>query len=87
VPYLNVKTLITQIFRAHLTITASADDYVGANPDNKDADLDRLLFSKADRIEAQIMSLQSTRAADMAAKMIVFCEVHAPDIINPDAPV
>jgi hypothetical protein len=60
---------------------------VGPNLDNKDADLDRLGFSKADRIEAQIMSLPSPRAADMAAKMIVFCEVHAPDTINPEAPV
>jgi hypothetical protein len=33
------------------------------------------------------MSLPSTSAADMAAKMIVFCEVHVPDTIDPDAPV
>ncbi|MFT7105880.1 MAG: hypothetical protein ACJAVT_000395 [Yoonia sp.] len=38
-------------------------------------------------METEIISLPSTSAADMAAKMIVFCEVHAPDIINPDAPV
>ena len=60
---------------------------MGGNPDTDDAELDRLFYSETDRIEAEIMSIPATSAAEMAAKIIVFCEVHVPDAIDPAAPV
>jgi hypothetical protein len=87
VPFRNPNTPIAQIFMAYRVLRASAEVYMGDNPDTDDAELDCLFYSKADRIETEIMSLPSTSAADMAAKMIVFCEVHVPDTIDLDAPV
>jgi hypothetical protein len=87
VPFRNPNAPIAQIFMAYRVLKASAEVYMGDNPDTDDAELDCLFYSISARIEVEIMSIPSTSAADMAAKMIVFCEVRFPDAIDPAAPI
>ena len=61
---------ILRLFDRHLEITSRAAHHRCQEAD-QDAELDRLFYNEADRIERNMMALPSRTPAEMAAKMIV----------------
>ena len=66
------ETEILRLFRQHRAILDAAGEHVcSATGKDEDAELERLFYQHSDKIEAQMMALPCTCAADFAAKMIV----------------
>lgn len=63
-------TKILRLFHERQQIREAANSHVAAF-EIEDEELERLFFHRTDRLEAEIMALPSTCAADFAAKMIV----------------
>lgn len=64
------ETPILRLFRQHQKIVDAAEAYV-CTTSKEDEELDRLFYHRKDRIEAELMELPCTSAADFAAKVIV----------------
>ena len=65
-------TPILRLFRQHRKIIDAAGAHVcAAEGKAEDEELERLFYRRADRIEAELMALPCTCAADFAAKVIV----------------
>lgn len=79
----NDDTRVLHLFRRHYGLTMAAE----AHPSLDDGELDRLFYNERDSIEAEIMSLPSTCAADFAAKMLVSHAYGQFSCLYQDAPV
>ncbi|MBF52524.1 MAG: hypothetical protein CL813_06185 [Confluentimicrobium sp.] len=65
-------TPILRLFHEHRAIREAAAAHVCAvDGKGEDAELERLFYGRSDQIEAQLMALPCTCAADFAAKLIV----------------
>lgn len=65
-------TPILQLFRKHQAIRDAAEKHVcTATGKNPDAEMEQLFYQHTDKIEAEMMVLPCTCAADFAAKLIV----------------
>lgn len=65
-------TPILRLFRQHRAILEAAGKHVcTAAGKDEDTELDILFYNRADAIEAEMMALPCTCAADFAAKVIV----------------
>lgn len=81
-------TAILRLFRLHTTIRAAAGEHLGVTKGaDSPPELDEQLYQLTDAIEAEIMTLPSTCAADMAAKMIVAHSGGEQSCLPADAPV
>ncbi|MCW1931735.1 hypothetical protein [Pararhodobacter zhoushanensis] len=58
---------ILRLYRAYIALTDAADTH----PSLDDDELDRLFYFERDAIEDRLISIPSTCAADLAAKMLV----------------
>lgn len=65
-------TPILTLFRQHRAIMETAAAHTtGLDGADEDEEMDRLFYSRADRIEAEMMALPCTCAADFAAKVLI----------------
>ncbi len=64
-------TLILRLFRAHEAVKDEATQYIIDHPEGDDEELEQLFYQQTDAIEAAMMALPCTCAADFAAKTIV----------------
>lgn len=66
------ETPILRLFREHREIMDAAARYTPVSTGKaEDEEMDRLFYQRADWIEAELMALPCTCAADFAAKVIV----------------
>lgn len=66
------KSAILRLFHRHQKITETASNHkCMSNDSSGDAELQSLFYRRTDEIEAEMMALPSSSAADLAAKMIV----------------
>lgn len=67
------ETEILRLFRQHSQIMETAENHVcdARSAAGKDQEMESLFWQNTDRIEAEMMALESTCAADVAAKMLV----------------
>ena len=66
------ETEILRLFREHSAILDAAGKHVcAATVKDEDAELELLFYQHSDKIEAEMMALPCTCAADFAAKVIV----------------
>lgn len=64
-------TPILRLFRQHRAIIDAATRHAQVSIDVEDEEMERLFYRHSDRIEAEMMALPCTCAADFAAKVIV----------------
>ncbi len=64
-------TPILRLFHKHQALTNDAEQYIIDHPEGDDEELEQLFYQQIGAIEAEMMALPSTCAADFAAKTIV----------------
>jgi len=67
------QSRILRLFHQYWAILDAACEHVCTTPGkDEDAELERLFYQHSDKIEAEMMALPCTSAADFAAKVIVY---------------